>query len=144
MKSEIPKILNKKFGRATTNKDLEKFFIHLLLTIPVILFLVFYSPVLKAQDAKNKELKVKTSAVCGMCKETIETALAFEKGIKKSNLDVKSQIITILYNSKKTSPEKIRIAISNTGYDADELAASPKAYNKLSACCKKDNPIHEE
>ena len=32
MKSEIPKILNKKFGRATINKDSKKFFIHLLLT----------------------------------------------------------------------------------------------------------------
>lgn len=98
---------------------------------------------MKAQDTTIIELKVKTSAVCGMCKETIEEALAFEKGIKKSSLDVKSQIVTVTYNSNKTTPEKIRLAISNSGYDADDVPANPKAYRKLSDCCKKDNPIHE-
>ncbi len=109
----------------------------------LVAILILSATTLKAQDSTITELKVKTSAVCGMCKETIEEALAFEKGVKKSNLDGKSQIVTVTYNSKKTTPEKIRLAISNAGYDADDLPANPKAYKKLSACCKKDRAIHE-
>lgn len=89
----------------------------------------------KAQDVA--ELKVKTSAVCDMCKETMEKHMAFEKGVKKSNLDVDSKILTITYNPTKTTPEKLRIAVTKSGYDADDLPADPKAYKKLDACCKK-------
>ncbi|MES2591383.1 MAG: heavy metal-associated domain-containing protein [Bacteroidota bacterium] len=90
----------------------------------------------KAQEG-TAELKVKTSAVCDMCKETIEKELAFEKGVKRSTLDVPSKIVTVVYNPNKTTPEKIRLAISKAGYDADDVKANPKAYNKLDACCKK-------
>ncbi len=92
----------------------------------------------KAQNAKKAELKVKTSAVCEMCKTTIEKELAFAKGVKRSAVDVPSKIVTITYNPKKTTPEKIRQAIANAGYDADDVPANPKAYEKLNACCKKD------
>ena len=109
----------------------------------VVAILILCTTSVKAQDSTNLELKVKTSAVCGMCKETIEQALAFEKGVKKSNLEIKSQILTVTYNAKKTTPEKIRLAISNSGYDADDVPANPNAYWKLSACCKKDKPVHE-
>lgn len=109
----------------------------------VVAILILFTTSVKAQDSTIAELKIKTSSVCGMCKETIEEALAFEKGVKKSNLDVKSQIVTVTYNPKKTTPEKIRLAISNSGYDADDVPANPKAYKKLSDCCKKDNPVHE-
>lgn len=83
-------------------------------------------------------VKIKTSAVCEMCKETIEKALAYEKGVKESNLDVNSKIVTVTFDPKKTTVEKIRIALTLTGYDADTLMADKKAYDNLNACCKKD------
>ncbi len=93
--------------------------------------------------AKNTaEISVKTSAVCGMCKDRIEKGLAFEKGIKDVSLDLKSKIATISYKTNKTNPEKIRKAISLLGYDADDVPADEKAYEKLPACCKKDAPPH--
>jgi hypothetical protein len=47
----------------------------------------------------------------------------------------------VTYKKSKTSPEKIRKAISKVGYDADDVTADPKAYSKLDACCKKpDDP----
>ncbi len=103
---------------------------------------LFITTTVKAQDATTAELKVMTSAVCDECKTTIEKALAFEKGVKKSNLDVKSKIVTVTYNPKKTNPEKIRLAISNAGYDADDVKANLKAYKKLADCCKKTNNAH--
>ena len=92
---------------------------------------------------KNIEIKIKTSAVCGMCKDRIEQGLAFEKGIKDVSLDVETKIATVKYNPSKISPDEIRKAISKLGYDADEVVADKTAYDKLPKCCKKDAPEHK-
>jgi copper chaperone CopZ len=81
---------------------------------------------------------IKTSAVCDMCKETLEKAMAYEKGVKKSDLNVESKILMVTFDPKKTSLEKIRTAITKVGYDADGLAADKNAYDNLNPCCKKD------
>ena len=97
-----------------------------------------------SQDNKFEEVRIKTSSQCNDCKERIEEALAFEKGVKKSELDIETQIVRVSYRKGKTSPEKIRTAISKVGYDADDVAADPKAYSKLPACCQKpDDPDAE-
>jgi periplasmic mercuric ion binding protein len=87
-------------------------------------------------------VKIKTSAVCGMCKRKIEKNLAYEKGIEDVNLDIPSKILTVKFNSKKTSITEIKKIIANTGYDADEVVSEPAAYEKLSSCCKKDLAVH--
>jgi copper chaperone CopZ len=87
-------------------------------------------------DSKWATVKIMTSGTCNMCKETIETALAYEKGVKKSDFDVESQVVIVTYNPTKTTPDKIRQAISKAGYDADDVKADPKAYEKLDECCK--------
>ena len=102
----------------------------------IVLMLAMFTQTVQAQET-TAELKIKTSAVCDMCKETIEKYMAFEKGVKKSSLDVDSKILTVTYNPQKTSPEKIRNAVSKSGYDADHVLADAKAYKKLDACCKK-------
>ena len=99
--------------------------------------MVMTTVTIKAQTEKMAEIKIKTSAICNMCKETIEKALAFEKGVKRSDLDVASKVVTVTYNPEKTTPEKIRLAISKAGYDADDVLADAKAYKKLDSCCKK-------
>jgi copper chaperone CopZ len=88
-------------------------------------------------DDKEKEVKIKTSAICGMCKARIERNLAFEKGVKEADLDVKTKVVTIKYNPAKTDIDKLKANISKTGYDAEEVAADPVGYNKLPSCCKK-------
>ena len=82
--------------------------------------------------------KIKTSAVCDMCKETIEKAMAYEKGVKESELDVDTKVLTVKFDPKKTSLAKIRTAVVKTGYDADGLQADEKGYNNVNPCCKKD------
>lgn len=90
-----------------------------------------------SRDDKEKEVKIKTSAICGMCKARIERNLAFEKGVKESTLDVKSKIVTIKYNPAKTDIAKLKANISKTGYDAEEVLANEAGYAKLPSCCKK-------
>ncbi len=92
--------------------------------------------------AQSDTIKIKTSAVCEMCKTKIEHDLNFEKGIKSAILDVESKEVTIVYNTKKTTPDKLRKAITLIGYDADQMPADEKAYNKLHDCCKKDGHSH--
>ncbi len=109
-----------------------------ILATSVVAAILLLTTKVKAQDnPKISELKIKTSAVCDMCKETIESSIVFEKGIKKSTLDVSTGILTVIYNPQKTSPEKIRIAVSKIGYDADSIPANQKAYDRLHSCCKK-------
>ncbi len=95
-----------------------------------------------AQDGKEAKAQIKTSAVCKMCKATIEKYLAYEKGVKSSTLDVPSKIVTVTYNPKKTDLAKIKQAINKSGYDADELPADAKAYEALEECCKKEAAPH--
>lgn len=106
-------------------------------SLMLALFVVLLSGHLSAQTPKTAELEIKTSAQCNMCKETIEKAMAFEKGVTKANLDVETKILKVTYKVAKTTPEAIRKAVSEVGYDADDVAANPEAYAKLSDCCKK-------
>jgi len=111
-----------------------------------LFFAVLFVSISFAFAQKNTspaEIKIKTSAVCGMCKSKIEKDLSYEKGVVSSNLEVKTQMVTVKYNPSKTTPEKIRKAISKTGYDADTVPANPKAYEKLDPCCKKDLGVHD-
>jgi periplasmic mercuric ion binding protein len=94
-----------------------------------------------AQD-EVKELKIKTSAQCDMCKKRIEKAIGLEKGIKSAVLDVDSKVLTVSYRANKTDPRKIQQAVQNVGYDADALPADPKAYKKLPDCCQKGGHDH--
>ena len=96
------------------------------------------------RDDKEKEVKIKTSAICGMCKARIERNLTFEKGVKEANLDVKTKVVTIKYNPAKTDVDKLKANISKTGYDADELVADETGYNKLPSCCKKGSDMDHQ
>lgn len=95
-----------------------------------------------AQNEEPQQVQIKTSSVCKMCKKTIEKAMAYEKGVESAVLDVPTQMLTVQYNPGKTNPVKIKKAVTKTGYDADEVPADARAYNKLDDCCKKDKGVH--
>ncbi|RYC70571.1 heavy-metal-associated domain-containing protein [Spirosoma sordidisoli] len=96
------------------------------------------------RDDKEKEVKIKTSAICGMCKARIERNLAFEKGVKDASLDVKSKVVTIRYNPGKTDVARLKANISKSGYDAEDLPADQASYDKLPSCCKKGTATHDD
>ncbi|MDN3205903.1 heavy-metal-associated domain-containing protein [Algoriphagus sediminis] len=86
--------------------------------------------------AQIKTIGIKTSAVCEMCKNTLEKDLTFEKGVKSVNLDLETMVLNIAYLDSKTSPEILRQRIAKVGYNADSVMRDPKAYAKLDECCK--------
>jgi copper chaperone CopZ len=101
------------------------------------LSLFFLTAAAQQEEKKMDTVKIMTSAQCGMCKDRIETALNKTKGIKHAELDLKTKIVTVQYKPWKTSPDEIREAITEIGYDADKQKADPKAYEQLPGCCKK-------
>jgi len=103
----------------------------------IVIFATISGATFAQNKAKIDSIKIKTSAECDMCKETIEKAMAYEKGVKSSALNVETAMLTVVYNPEKTNPEKIKKAVNEAGYDADELKANQRSYDKLNACCKK-------
>lgn len=103
----------------------------------VIMMIFIAMPSLFFAQKTTETITIKTSAQCDMCKKTLEKAMAYEKGVKSSSLEVSSAVLSVEFNPKKTTPDKIRKAVSDVGYDADEVKADPKAYDNLPDCCKK-------
>ncbi len=109
-----------------------------LKNISALLIMLLVTGSISAQNAKTEEVDIKVSSQCTMCKERIERTLAFEKGVIKSNLDLETHTVKVTYKNGKTTPEALRKAISDVGYDADDVAGDAKAYAKLPDCCKKE------
>ncbi|MEO5642260.1 MAG: heavy-metal-associated domain-containing protein [Bacteroidia bacterium] len=93
--------------------------------------------------APLQEITIKTAShcdhfdVCETGKQRLEKQLMLTSGIKQVNIDSKTMLISVKYNPKRITPEKIRKVISQAGYDADDVKADPKGVEQLDECCKK-------
>lgn len=97
-----------------------------------------------AQKAdKYDECKIKVSATCNGCKTKIEKNIAFEKGIKDINVDLKTKIATIKYKKDKNNPDNLLKAVEKLGYNAEIVKSknntikNSKKCNELVPCRKK-------
>lgn len=110
----------------------------------IVAFTLLFSVNLFSQEKekKTKTIEIKSTVVCGMCEERIIKDMAFEKGVKDVKVDLETKIITITYKTEKTDEKTLKKAITKIGYDADEMPADEKAYEKLPACCKRDVDPH--
>ncbi len=90
---------------------------------PVVLLLLLFSVSSDAQNVKGKTKTVRITASmhCQSCADNITEKLNFEPGVKKVHADLKSKIVEIEYNPRKTDPEKLVQVIKNLGYDATLL-----------------------
>jgi hypothetical protein len=63
------------------------------LILVALLTMLLFSGDLYAQTGKSDTISIKTSVVCGMCRERVEQNLAFEKGIRdvEVNLETKDR-----------------------------------------------------
>jgi hypothetical protein len=71
---------------------------------------------------------------CGECKERIEEA-AYIKGVKEAVWNKTSKVLSVVYNTKKTSLDKICASIAKAGHDSPVKKAGDKEYGKLPSCC---------
>lgn len=96
---------------------------------------VFTHETALAQSAKTETFKVYGN--CGMCKKRIEKAIASE-GITKVDWNADTKIMTVTYDSTKTSNDTIQKKIASAGHDTDKYTADENVYNKLPGCCLYD------
>lgn len=78
-----------------------------------------------AKDTKstNQTVTFLVSMHCESCQQRIENSLSFEKGVKSLKVNLPKKTVTIVYQSDKTSPEKLKTAIQKLGYAATPFKA---------------------
>jgi periplasmic mercuric ion binding protein len=116
---------------------------NLLKSLFLLFAVLLFSNISIAQENKSKgKAIIKTffncdhCAACETCGLKFKTEMLKIKGIKMYELDDKKMTFTVYFNPKKTDLQKIKVGISNLGFDADEIKANPEAYEKLDECCK--------
>ncbi|MBI3140053.1 MAG: heavy-metal-associated domain-containing protein [Sphingobacteriales bacterium] len=106
----------------------------------LLTFIAFIGVVMVAQ-AQTKPVitaTIKTpNAACALCKDRIETYLKRYDGVMEINVNYRKGETRVKYISDRTDIEQIKTAISNCGYDADDVPADAEAYNRLPKSCKK-------
>ena len=100
--------------------------------ILVILLLGPFS--LSAQSGAVIKISFEVAGNCAMCKNRIENA-ATEAKAKTAVWDDKTHLLTISFDTTKTSAQKIGQAIASVGHDNGDYKASDEVYSKLPACC---------
>lgn len=97
-----------------------------------------------SQQPKSQWVTIKSANLkCWECKERLERQLLIvnksemESGIIQWKIQLLQGEIKLQYWPDRTSPEDIRVAINNAGFDADDSPAEPDAYKKLPPVCKR-------
>jgi copper chaperone CopZ len=82
--------------------------------------------------------KIKTpNALCELCKVRIESYLKRYDGVTYINVNYRRGETTVKYLTDRINIEEIKTAISNVGYDADDVLANEDSYKRLPKTCKK-------
>ncbi|NCI45990.1 heavy-metal-associated domain-containing protein [Sediminibacterium soli] len=78
---------------------------------------------------------IKVWGNCGMCKGHIEKA-AKEAGATSAVWNKNTKVLSVTYESSKTSNRQIQEKVAAAGYDTRDIAGDDKAYDNLDDCCK--------
>jgi copper chaperone CopZ len=110
----------------------------LYLALPFALLLFFKA--LNAEDLSiydNKTTEIALpSIVCNSCVAKIEKALKKVDGVIDYTVSLDNKNTSVTYDDSITNLEKIEIAITKAGYDANDKKADRDAFEKLPGCCK--------
>lgn len=83
--------------------------------------------------AKTETIKVWGN--CDMCKTRIEKTVNAE-GATAASWDSKTQMLTVTYDTLKTSKEALSKKLAAAGHDTEKFKATDEVYNKLPGCCQ--------
>lgn len=106
----------------------------------IALILVLSVGIAASERPKSEVVTIQTTAICGMCKKTIEKAVLATEGVEEAVLNLNTKKIKIKFDPAKTTANKLRTVIANTGYDADDVKKNEESFNKLPECCQRPMP----
>jgi periplasmic mercuric ion binding protein len=92
-----------------------------LFVLVSILLVMGFSVKSFSQEGKKKKTetaRITASMHCQACADNITTNLMMEPGIKVVNADPVTKVVEVVYNPRKTNPEKIVAKIIELGYSA--------------------------
>ncbi|WP_018343972.1 heavy-metal-associated domain-containing protein [Cytophaga aurantiaca] len=107
-----------------------------ILSIVFALIISVFAFNVSAKVVHNETSTFKVYGNCEMCKKRIETALMKNKNITKATWDVKTKMLTVVYDPHMVSLDAIHKIVADAGHDTDKVRASDAAYDKLPGCCK--------
>jgi copper chaperone CopZ len=77
----------------------------------------------------------KVNGVCEQCKKRIEDA-TYIKGVKHADWSIDTHILTLRYDTTKTSADVILKAVADAGHDNEKYTAPDDAYQAIPKCCR--------
>ena len=92
-------------------------------------------PIFAQQQSKTQTVTIQTNGTCAQCKKIMMENIPQWPGVKECVYDMQTAKVTITFDAKKTSVDKLRDGICHLGYDADNKKADPEARAKLPKCC---------
>lgn len=101
---------------------------NLVAFLSVLLLMAFIAPVAVAEPAVKETVvfTVSPEMHCQNCENKIKTNLRFEKGVVEITTDLKAKTVTIVYDTRKTNPEKLIAAFAKIGYTAKQVDTEKK------------------
>jgi len=102
--------------------------------------LILFSTITFAQKKNHVTETFGVSGACEMCKERIENTALDNKAIS-ANWNVVTHLLTITYDSTKTTKEHIQEKIAEAGHDNGEFKAPDDVYKALPPCCHYDRTV---
>ena len=91
-------------------------------------------------SAKTVKTTFEVKGNCGMCQKRIEATAKGVKGVTSARWNKDTGELSLVYDNKQTSPEKVQKALANVGHDTGKFKADDAVYSKLPGCCKyRDN-----
>lgn len=87
------------------------------------------------KSAPKEHAQFNVSGNCEMCKDRIEKAALAVGGVSSAQWDAEQQMVHMQYDPKKTSPDKVQLAIAKAGHDTEQYKAPDAVYNDLPGCC---------
>ncbi len=103
----------------------------------LLAFALFLTVLVQAQTMKEVVFTTEPEIECNNCVKRIKDNIRFEKGVKSIDADLKTNLVTIQYDSEKTNTEKLVKAFAKINYKA--TVVEPKGVKKEQA-----EPVNDE
>lgn len=108
---------------------------HSILIISLFSAIMFSASSGAAQDKKTITTKFWVAGVCGMCEQTIEKTMD-TKGVITADYDLQSNMLTVTFNSKKITEDKLHKLLNDAGYDTEKSICTEEQYSRVHGCCQ--------
>lgn len=105
-------------------------------TIFILSFLMIGLSAEAQKKKRNAKASIEVDGVCLMCKKRIEKAALNTKGVKFALWNVKTHMLSLIIDERKTDVKTIQKNIAAVGHDTKGIRAKDHVYNNIDPCCK--------